>query len=79
MIYLAMIVLLMGAEIFGTMLLGTGFLLGGMVSGIVEVFGKKGTIILFTSVSIFLFVCFTADYWMSDGIFDFIMSLIYGF
>lgn len=77
--YLAMIVLLMGAEIFGTMLLGTGFLLGGLVGGIVEIFGKKGTIILFTSLSIFLFVCFTADYWMSDGIFDLIMSLIYGF
>ena len=79
MIYLAMIVLLMGAEIFGTMLLGTGFLLGGVVGGIVEVFGKKGTIILFVSLFIFLFVCFTADYWMSDGIFDLIMSLIYGF
>lgn len=77
--YLAMIVLLMGAEIFGTMLLGTGFLLGGVVGGIVEVFGKKGTIILFASISIFLFVCFTADYWMSDGVFDLIMSLIYGF
>ena len=79
MIYLAMIVLLMGAEIFGTMLLGTGFLLGGMVSGIIDVFGKKGTIILFTSIFIFLFVCFTADFWMSDGAFDLIMSLIYGF
>ena len=77
--YLAMIVLLMGAEIFGTMLLGTGFLLGGMVSGIIDVFGKKGTIILFVSLFIFLFVCFTADFWMSDGAFDLIMSLIYGF
>ena len=79
MIYLAMIVLLMGAEIFGTMLLGTGFLLGGIIGSMIEVFGKKGTVILFTSLSIFLFVCFTADFWMSDGIFDLIMSLIYGF
>ena len=77
--YLAMIVLLMGAEIFGTMLLGTGFLLGGIIGSMIEVFGKKGTIILFTSLSIFLFVCFTADFWMSDGVFDLIMSLIYGF
>ena len=77
--YLAMIVLLMGAEIFGSMLLGTGFLLGGIIGSMIEVFGKKGTIILFTSLSIFLFVCFTADFWMSDGVFDLIMSLIYGF
>ena len=79
MIYLAMIVLLMGAEIFGTMLLGTSFLIGGIIGAMVEVFGKKGTIILFVSLFIFLFVCFTADFWMSDGVFDLIMSLIYGF
>ena len=79
MIYLAMIVLLMGAEIFGTMLLGTSFLIGDIIGAMVEVLGKKGAIILFTSISIFLFVCFTADFWMSDGIFDLIMSLIYGF
>ena len=35
MMYLAMIVLLMGAEIFGTMLLGTSFLIGGIIGAMV--------------------------------------------
>ena len=54
MMYLAMIVLLMGAEIFGTMLLGTSFLIGGIIGAMVEVLGKKGAIAL----GIFLVICF---------------------
>ena len=61
MIYLAMIILLMGAEIFGTLLLGTGFLLGGIVGAMVEVLGKKGAIALGIFLVIFFIIVALSD------------------
>ena len=61
MIYLAMIVLLMGAEIFGTMLLGTSFLIGGIIGAMVEVLGKKGAIALGIFLVIFFIIIALSD------------------
>ena len=61
MIYLAMIVLLMGAEIFGTMLLGTSFLIGGIIGAMVEVLGKKGAIALGIFLVIFFIIIILSD------------------
>ena len=61
MIYLAMIILLMGAEIFGTMLLGTSFLIGGIIGAMVEVLGKKGAIALGIFLVIFFIIIALSD------------------
>ena len=61
MIYLAMIVLLMGAEIFGTMLLGTSFLIGGIIGAMVEVLGRKGAIALGIFLVIFFIIIALSD------------------
>ena len=61
MIYLAMIVLLMGAEIFGTMLLGTSFLIGGIIGAMVEVLGKKGAIALGIFLVVFFIIIVLSD------------------
>ena len=61
MMYLAMIVLLMGAEIFGTMLLGTSFLIGGIIGAMVEVLGKKGAIALGIFLVIFFIIIALSD------------------
>ena len=61
MMYLAMIVLLMGAEIFGTMLLGTSFLIGGIIGAMVEVLGKKGAIALGIFLVIFFIIIILSD------------------
>ena len=61
MIYLAMIVLLMGAEIFGTMLLGTSFLIGGIIGAMIEVLGKKGAIALGIFLVIFFIIIILSD------------------
>ena len=61
MMYLAMIVLLMGAEIFGTMLLGTSFLIGGIIGAMVEVLGKKGAIALGIFLVIFFIIVALSD------------------
>ena len=61
MMYLAMIILLMGAEIFGTMLLGTSFLIGGIIGAMVEVLGKKGAIALGIFLVIFFIIIALSD------------------
>ena len=61
MMYLAMIILLMGAEIFGTMLLGTSFLIGGIIGAMVEVLGKKGAIALGIFLVIFFIIIVLSD------------------
>ena len=61
MMYLAMIVLLMGAEIFGTMLLGTSFLIGGIIGAMIEVLGKKGAIALGIFLVIFFIIIALSD------------------
>ena len=61
MMYLAMIILLMGAEIFGTMLLGTSFLIGGIIGAMVEVLGKKGAIALGIFLVVFFIIIALSD------------------
>ena len=61
MMYLAMIVLLMGAEIFGTMLLGTSFLIGGIIGAMIEVLGKKGAVALGIFLVVFFIIVALSD------------------
>ena len=61
MMYLAMIILLMGVEIFGTMLLGTSFLIGGIIGAMVEVLGKKGAIALGIFLVVFFIIIALSD------------------